>query len=225
MNGIFRRLTFGVLLLLLTGVAAVAQLPPIIPLSPEPGKEPPVRSVPVPAPTTREQLKADLSALLGDRKELPTEDSLAAERARLQSDLRLLLSRIESRPVLGPAIVPTPPVRPTPISPPDGQAVNPLRRAMNEYRENNFGISYDVFRYIDVNALAREDRVFVQYMKASCLRRLNRLNEAAVAYREIADAHEDDFFSDCAIWQLSMIRDAQELEGQIEQIRARTKSR
>lgn len=225
MNGNFRRLAFGLLVLLCTGVAAVAQLPPIIPLSPEPSKVPPVVPAPIPAPATREQLKADLNALLGERKDLPTEDSLAAERARLQSELRMLLDRINSRPAVVPGVQVNPPPRPIPIPSPDGQSVNPLRRAINEYRENNFALAYDVLRYIDTNALPREDRAFVQYLKASSLRRSNRINEAAVAYREIADAHEDDFYSECAMWQLSMIREAQELAGQIEQIRARTKSR
>jgi hypothetical protein len=62
-------------------------------------------------------------------------------------------------------------------------------------------------------------------MTACCLRRLNRLSEAAVIYREVAEMTEDEFVASCAVSQLALIRTQQELEAQLEQLRSRTKGR
>jgi hypothetical protein len=96
---------------------------------------------------------------------------------------------------------------------------------MNNFRDNQFEVALALLTQIDPYSLNREESTFAQYLKACCLRRLNRLNEAAIAYREIADAHEDDFITECAIWQLSMMNAARDLEVQIEQLRSRTKTR
>jgi hypothetical protein len=220
MRGMGRQLAFGVLLTLSIGVGAIAQLPQPIPFPPEPlpskGSQPGVR----------EQLKADLAALLGDRKDIGADDGAMNERARLQSQLRDLLNRINApRSSPGPAINPTIAPKPAPVYPPESKSIDPIREGMNRFRDNDFDVAFAVFRMIDPGPLTREDRAFVQYMKACCLRRLNKPNEAAIIYRELADAHDDDFTTECAIWQLSLIRSAQELETQLEQLRSRTKSR
>jgi hypothetical protein len=225
MRGLSQRLACGVLLTLMVGIAAIAQTPQPIPFPPTP--VPSTGSQPAPAPGVRDQLKADLSALLGDRKDGGVDDGAATDRARLQGQLLELLKRIDSsrtRPSTGsnPPVVP----RPIPVAPsPEGKSIDPIREGMNRFRDNDFDIALGIFRMIDLGPLGREDRAFVQYMRACCLRRLNKPNEAAITYREIADAHEDDFITECAIWQLSLIRTSQELEAQLEQLRSRTKSR
>ena len=54
--------------------------------------------------------------------------------------------------------------------------------------------------------LAVDDRAFVQYMTASCLRQLGKRSEAAVLYRDVADAKDDEFLAECAVWQLTSVQ-------------------
>lgn len=224
MGGLGRRMAFGILLTLLIGVGALAQLPQPIPYPPEPLQNKSPQSTP--ASGVREQLKADLAALLGERKDAIMDDGTLNERARLQAQLKELLNRLNA-PRSAPSTLPSLPVapKPAPLYPPDSKSIDPIREGMNRFRDNDFDIALAVFRMIDLGPLTREDRAFVQYMRACCLRRLNKPNEASIVYREVADAHDDDFITECAIWQLSLIRTAQELESQLEQLRARTKSR
>jgi hypothetical protein len=220
MRGWGRKLAFGFLLTLFAGVGAVAQLPPSSP-------EPLSPKETAPAARVRDQLKTDLAALLGDKKDVVTADDVASERARLQAKLQELLYRINN-PRPSPSTGPKVPIAPKPRvegSLSDSKSIDPIREGMNRFRDNDFDIALAVFRMIDPNILGPEDHAFVQYMRACCLRRLNKLNEAANLYREVADAHENDFITECAIWQLSLIRSQQELEAQIEQLRARTKTR
>lgn len=150
-------------------------------------------------------------------------DDLAEERAKLQKQLADLLKRVEATPH---APVPT---HPKSVSPKKSDAmdksVDPVRQGMNLFRENDFDAALRAFRYVDADALTREDRAFTKYMEACCLRRLNKSGEAIALYREVADAKEDEFVAEMAIWQLSMIRSSQELESQIGQLRVRPKTR
>jgi hypothetical protein len=223
MGGLGRRLAYGLLLTPIIGVGAAAQLPQNPPTVPEPlsGRES------NPAAGAREQLQAELAAMIGNRKAAGLEDGASSERARLQAQLQELLLRL-SAPRSAPNTGPSVPVAPKPsIIPtnPDTKSIDPIREGVNRFRDNEFGVALDVFRLVDQGSLSREDRAFVQYLMACCLRRLNRLNDAAKIYREVADVHDDDFISECAIWQLSMIRTAQELETQLDLLRARSRSR
>jgi hypothetical protein len=223
MRGLGRRLAYGLLLTPIIGVVASAQLPQIPPPMPEPlsGRESNL------APGAREQLQAELAALIGNRKAAAPEEGASSERARLQAQLQELLLRL-SAPRSVPSTGPSVPIAPKPSivpSSPETKSIDPIREGVNRFRDNEFGVALDVFRLVDQGSLSREDRAFVQYLMACSLRRLNRLNDAAKIYREIADVHEDDFISECAIWQLSMIRTTQELETQLDQLRARSRSR
>lgn len=179
------------------GAVAVAQPAPLPPPAPVPVVEPP-----------------------------PADDPLALERAKLQGQLQELLKRLNERP-------PAPGYGPVPAMPPGKKfefpegtrPVDSLRLAMNLFRDNDFDAALRACRLIDPATLSREDRTFVQYMSACCLRRLGKRGEAAVIYREVADAREDEFVAECAVWQLALIRSSQELEAQLEQLRSRPKTR
>lgn len=157
-------------------------------------------------------------------------DPLSMERARLQRQLMQLLERLNDRPP-APAIppakaVPTGPLpRPKPDPGDDLKPVDALGKATNRFRGNDFEGALFAFRQIDLSVLPREDRAFAQYMTGVCLRKLNRRNEAATVFREVADAKDDEFVAECAAWQMSLIRAAQDLEAQLEQLRPRPKAR
>ncbi len=217
----------GVLLTLLMGMAAFAQLPPTIPPEPVPLKpaRPGTGVGPGEASAVLDQLKKDLAGRLGDRKDVG-DDRTSIQRAQLQNRLLMLIERLEVSREAPPATKTQTPPKTTTLNPPsESKSVNPIREGMNYFRDNDFDSARVVFNSINTGPLSREDRAFVQYMRACSLRRLNRVNEAAIIYREVADNNEDDFVTECAIWQLSLIRSAQELEAQLEQLRPRTKGR
>lgn len=213
-----RRLAYGLLLTATCGVGGLAQFPPGAPV---PGEQPPKAPVPLPNTGLRDDLKADLAARLAkDAGEDP-----GAERARLRAKLDLLLDRIlNPRPIPAPgpkqSVVPKQPTLPPAY---ETRSINPVREGMNQFRNNDFDVALGTFRRIDTATLGAEDRAFVQYMKATCLRRLGRLSEAVTTYREVADAHDDEFIVDCAIWQLSLIGTEQDLESTLDQLRARAR--
>jgi hypothetical protein len=95
---------------------------------------------------------------------------------------------------------------------------------MNYFRDKDFEAALTVARQIDPAALGREDRAFAQYLTGCCLRRLNRRSEAAVVFREVAAAKDDEFLVECAVWQLSLLRSSAEIEAQLEQLRVRAKT-
>jgi hypothetical protein len=154
----------------------------------------------------------------------PEASDRSAERAKLQAELLLLLKRLSAAPA--PAPFPTP-VAPSPKKDvtTDAAKVDAIRAGMNQFRDNDFEAARRTFQLIDPATLSREDRAFVRYMLACSLRRLGLKAEAEVIYREVANSGDDEFLASCAIWQLSLIRSEQELQVQLEQLRARAKSR
>lgn len=220
----WRRLALGLILAPALGVCAAAQGPPTDPV-PRPGSLPPLG-----LSAQDKKLKADAAALAADRK-AATDDSLTQERQKLRADLMAALKRLEA------AQQPPPrPVTPVPLPAhknktdwPEGtKPIDALRRAMNLFRDNDFDAALTVFGQLlqDPGQLPREDRVFARYLAASCLRRLGRIGEAQVAYREAAElAEQDEFFAEAATVQLSLIRSGQELEAQLAQLRARPKQK
>jgi hypothetical protein len=174
------------------------------------------------------QLREDIAALIGSTKDTTSLDETpSTDRARLQGQLDELLKRLNSQPPRGSdprsPSVPQPPK--TKFDPTDTRPIDNLRLAMNLFRDEDFDAAYRAFSYIQPSQLPPEDRPFVRYMTASCLRRLNRLSEAAVIYREVAEMTEDEFIASSAISQLTLMRTVEELEAQLGQIRARMKDR
>ena len=64
--------------------------------------------------------------------------------------------------------------------------------------------------------LDKSERAFARYMIASALRMQGKRPEAAAMYREVADAREDDFVSECALWQIQSMKFQQEAQSQLE---------
>jgi Fe-S oxidoreductase len=196
----------------------VAQVPPARPPAPLP---------PPPGGGGVGQLRSDLAALAKEREEAAKETgttAVAADRAVLRAQLADLLKRINERPLPAAPTPKQPSPRPSKWDPPE-RPLDTIRMAENLFRDGDVDAALRAFRLVEQTPLPREDRAFVQYMTACCLRKMNKRSEAAVIYREVADAKEDEFIAECAIWQLSLIRSTQELEAQLEQLHSRPKSR
>ncbi len=200
-----RNVAFGLVLAGLLAAGSAAQQPLPVP-APKAGDRPAPKVVPdPPAPFPK------------------AAESTATERARLQGQLQELLKRLDERPAGSGLPTTRPPVGPrlpTPVGPP----VDAVRAAMNYFRDKDYEAALLVARQIDPAGLGREDRAFAQYLTGCCLRKLNRRSEAAVVFREVANAKDDEFLAECAVWQLSLLRSTAEIEAQIEQLRGRPKS-
>lgn len=175
-----------------------------------------------------DKLKAEREKLLkqldpGAGSSIPTEDTLIFERAKLRLEIAELLKRLEEQKTNPPPVVAVVPKIKTQSPEELTKSLDPLAQAKALYLATSYEAALKAFKLIDSAALTREDRTFVQYMIASCLRRLGNLTEATQIYREVADAGEQEFLRECAVWQLSNIRWRQELEGQLEDLRKRLK--
>ena len=200
---------------LLAGTAAVAQ--------------PPAGQVPA---ADAKKLKNDLEALLKDRAQTKeaVESAGLSERDRLMAELRKKLEQIgELNLAPPPAVAPPPKELPPPKAPkveptPDpfvgAVPLDPLRVAQNLYKAGDIEAAYRAIQMQKPDTLSPDDRTFAQYLSACCLRKMGKLPEAAAIYREIADAKQDAFITQSALTQLSMIRSVQEIESQLEQLRA-----
>jgi hypothetical protein len=155
-------------------------------------------------------------------RKIDLEDAAAsAERAKLQAELLSMLRRLSTAPP--PNAAPPVPLYPPKTKPEvtDAAKADAIREGMNLFRDGAFEAARRAFQLIEPTPLSREDRIFVRYMQASCLRRLGRTAESEVIYREVANSPDDEFLANCAIWQLSLIRTEADLQLQLDQLRAR----
>jgi len=99
--------------------------------------------------------------------------------------------------------------------------LDPMGLAQALFQTGDYESALATYRLLELNSLGKVDRPAAQYMMATCLRKLGKLDEAAVLYREVVNAKEDEALADCAQWQLSAFRWRHDLEGQLEQLRQR----
>lgn len=235
-------LAAGLLAVLTTGSASDPvppdpqrpQLAPIEPISWRgmyPNQQPTPPTSPPKAPGHANQLKADIEALRAARKDAtPSVGSdTTAERDLLRAKVKGLLLRLEAKslppdPPTQPMVAPAP--KPVKITPTDsGKPIDQLSEAINLFRANDLVGAERAVRDLESAKLSREERAHSQYLLGCCLRRTNRLSEAATIFREVANARDDELAADAAITQLSLIRSTQELETLLEQLRTRPKQR
>jgi hypothetical protein len=181
------------------------------------------------------KLKDELEALLKEKdrlsKEATPDSSDAAERMKLRLELLKKIEQLGNRPTApekAPPPTPVPPKGtkpdPKPVESLDGVVpLDTLRQAQNLFKAGQYEAAYRAIGLQKADTLSPDDHVFAQYLSACCLRRMGRLPEAAAAYREIADGKQDEFITECSLWQLAAIRSTQDLEGQLEQLRSKRK--
>lgn len=202
-------------------VAAAGAARQPAPLPKMPAAPPPVGGFVEPG-----KLKADAAALAKERDEAAKDAGpppQAADRAELQRRVLQLLERLADKPAPPPRGGPSPPPRfevPDRIRPAEA-----VRAAEYLFRDRDYDACLRVLQQTDRTQLGREDRAFAQYLSACCLRLTNRRAEAAAIYREVADAREDEFLAECAVSHLALMRSADELNAQLEQLRPGPKSR
>lgn len=212
----------GGVLAVAVAVGPAGQPPPVPKAAPlPPAVLPPVGGAPDPG-----KLRADADALARERAEAARDLGPSAEtteRAVLKAQLLDLLKRLGERPAAAPPTKAGPPPR---FEVPDRvRPAEAVRMAEDLFRAEDYEAALRVLRLTDPTQLGRDDRVFAQYLTACCLRKQNKRAEAAAIYREVADAKEDSFLAECAVSQLALMRSADELQAQLEQLRPGPKTR
>jgi hypothetical protein len=119
--------------------------------------------------------------------------------------------------------VPPSTLRPPPSTPSTvtDAPVDPLALAQSLFRAGDYTAALNVYRKLDKEDQKPEDRIAILYMMACCLRKLGKMDEASVLYREAANSPGNDFLMENAQWYLRTLKDRRELEAQLEELRQR----
>jgi hypothetical protein len=154
------------------------------------------------------------------------------KRDELHAELLQAIKRANSAPVApapsGPTMPPAVSPAPKPALPElplDGTPASVLKAGVNAFKDGKFEAARLIFSGLDTAGFPREDRAFVKYMIACCLRRSDRIAEAEIQFREVANSDDDEFHKNCAIWQLSLIKSNRELQTQLGELRSRAKTK
>jgi len=127
-------------------------------------------------------------------------------------------------------VQPSPPVKPPEVPKPSLAAksetvtdvpVDPLALAQSLFRAGEHTAALNAYRKLDKEEQKPEDRIAIQYMMACCLRKLGKMDEASVLYREVANSPGNEFLMENAQWYLRTMKDRNELEAQLDELRQR----
>lgn len=99
--------------------------------------------------------------------------------------------------------------------------VDPIALAQSLFRAGDYTAALNAYRKLDKDDQKPDDRIVIQYMMACCLRKLGKVDEASVLYREAANSPGNDFLMENAQWYLRTMKDRRELEAQLEELRQR----
>jgi TolA-binding protein len=114
--------------------------------------------------------------------------------------------------------------KPSDANPPEpNRAAEPLALAQALFRSGNYEHALKAFRLVNTNGMPAEERVPVQYLIATCLRKLGKTTEAMALYRDVANARGDDQVAGCAQWQLNLLQWKAEFDSQLKALRDRCK--
>lgn len=194
-----------------------------------------------------EQLKADRHSLSDLRQRLSAESAADEEKAgdrsaQLRFRLLELIEALAGRlaPVAEPAQsseaaakaddhTVTPPARVQPAHAASrtldaGEVVDPRGLAQSLVRTGQYETALGRLAAIDRNSVTESDWLMVQYLTATCLRRLGKDKEANQIYREIAGSDQDEQLAECAKWHLGLSRWRQDVGSQLDALRQRRKA-
>lgn len=171
------------------------------------------------------EFRTERAGLARERKDVTADaakvDAMPpVERTELQKKISEALTRLATSLPAKPTAVDSPPGKSSsPELPADFKPADPIALARALFRNQEHESALRILRLVEVENLEREDRAFVRYLMASCLRHMGKWSEALVIYRDVADQRDDPFLSDCSLWQIASIKWQQEAQTQLEQSR------
>jgi hypothetical protein len=77
------------------------------------------------------------------------------------------------------------------------------------------------YRKLEQEEQRPEERVVLQYMVACCLRKLGKVSEASMLYREVANSGGSAILVENAQWYLRAMKERRELEEQFTELQQR----
>ncbi len=86
------------------------------------------------------------------------------------------------------------------------------------FRAGEYGKALAAFRQIPLEQQEPQDGFYVQYMIATCLRKLGSLDESRRIYSKLAESSDNGILAKYADWQLRLLQRQKELEGRTEEL-------
>lgn len=189
-----------------------------------------------------ERLSQDIAAIKSLREQVASEASqpLTSDVAVAEEQRRELLELLTKLATKNVSVKPTPePPKPQQVTPALGprigaakaetklektaahplitdKIVDPFALGRALFRSDDYSGAEQAFRKVKVTD---DNRVMLQYLIATCLRKQSRWDQAAKAYRIVSENKDDPALRDLALWQLENIRWYQQTESQLEQLR------
>jgi Flp pilus assembly protein TadD len=152
------------------------------------------------------QLRLRIGQLLGRLASRQASDKAAAARPTVS------LAPVAEAPA--PAMRPAKtPLEEEPTTPP----LDPLALGRTLFRAHDYASAMKAFRQVNQTGMKPEERRPIEYLIATCLKRLGKVDEAAAIYREVASSKGDEILAECAQWQLNTLRWEREFEQQFRQ--------
>ncbi len=93
--------------------------------------------------------------------------------------------------------------------------IDRLSLANNLYASGQLGLALEMYAQIDRRSLTPQDKYWVEYQSACCLRKLRRIDEAKKLYRQLVGTPEAGFLTEMSRWWLDRMADRAALEAEI----------
>ena len=91
--------------------------------------------------------------------------------------------------------------------------VDPLSLAQSLFSSGDHEAALNAYRQLEQAEQKPDERVAIQYMIACCLRKLGKLDEATLLYREVANSGGNDILVENAQWYLRQSRTGASWKG------------
>jgi tetratricopeptide (TPR) repeat protein len=107
---------------------------------------------------------------------------------------------------------------------PFSKTLDPMALASALFRAGNYQGAAQAYQMLPLDGMNADERAPVQYLIATCLRKLGKNEDAAVLYREVANVKGDENLASAAQWQLNTQRWQREMNDQLKNILDRRKA-
>ncbi len=105
------------------------------------------------------------------------------------------------------------------LPPSTPQPVDYMGLANAEFQQEHYDEALDSFGRALTEPQTAKDGVYIQYMIATCLRKLKKYEEARDAYSEVAVSPDDKILAEYANWQLNLIKWRLDLDERLKEQR------
>jgi TolA-binding protein len=105
-----------------------------------------------------------------------------------------------------------------------GGAADPRALAHVLFKAANYELALKAYRLVNLTGMKADERAPLQYLMATCLKKMGKTEEAAALYRDVANVRGDEQVASCAQWQLVQLRWTADFEAQLKDLQERRKA-